>query len=105
MNWWEKIIGMHLRVTDQVSHGQRLESERYFVWQEEGANDLIADGTHAQRAVRGSTDLFTKSEFDAWAREFEQAMNETGGLAWYLNSVDFEPDTGFYHYEWVWQVL
>ena len=37
MRWFEKIIAVHTAVTDAVSHAQRIKSERYFVWQEEGA--------------------------------------------------------------------
>ena len=66
MKWYEKIIAVHLAVTDQVSHAEHMKSDRYFVWQEDGANDLEADGLHVERAITGSTDLFTKQEFDPW---------------------------------------
>lgn len=105
MSWVDKIISVHHAVTDQVSHSKRLASDRYFVWQEERAKDFIADGRHQMRAVIGTTDLFTKLEFDPWKDAFESALNDAEGIAWRLNSVDFEPDTGFAHYEWVWQVI
>lgn len=101
--WIEKITGAHLRVTDAVSHYGRMKSDRYFVWQEEGYNDLSANGGHKERAVRGSTDLFTKIEFDPWISEFERSMTAEG-MAWYLNSIQYEEETGFIHYEWVWEV-
>lgn len=104
MSWQEKIIRVHTAVTESVSHSQRLKSERYFVWQEENANDLSADNLHTERATRGTTDLYTKIEFDPWKKEFEKALEESG-IAWYLNSVQYEEDTEFYHYEWVWEVL
>ena len=104
MRWFEKIIAVHTAVTDAVSHAQRIKSERYFVWQEEGANDFEAGNQHTERAITGSTDLFTKQEFDPWAEELEQSFN-LRGIAWYINSVQFEEDTGFWHYEWVWEVL
>ena len=47
MSWQERIIAAHLAVTDQVSHGQRMKSSRYFVWQEDGSNDLAAGNGHA----------------------------------------------------------
>ena len=31
MSWQETIIAAHTAVTDAVSHGQRLQSDRYFV--------------------------------------------------------------------------
>lgn len=104
MTWYEKIIKAHTAVTDQVSHGGRLKSDRYFVWQEEGSDDLIADNVHAEKAVSGSTDLFTKREFDPWKDAFEAAMDAVPGLAWRLNSDQFEHDTGFWHYEWKWGI-
>ena len=104
-HWTEKIIACHRAVTDQVSHRKRMKSSRYFVWQEEGADDLNADDRHAERAVTGTTDLFTRQEFDPWATAFEAALDATEGVCWYLNSVQYEPDTGVTHYEWVWEVI
>lgn len=103
MSWQERIIAAHLAVTDQVSHGQRMKSSRYFVWQEDGFNDLAAGNGHAERAVTGTTDLFTKREFDPWADALGESLSGHG-IAWYLSSVQFEEDTGFWHTEWVWEV-
>lgn len=103
MTWNEKIIAAHTAVTDQVSHMVRLSSEQYFVWQEDGRNDLIADGVHVETAVTGTTDLFTKQEFDPWAEAFEAAL-EAMGIAWSFSSFQRETDTGFLHYEWNWEV-
>ena len=104
MEWHEKIIAVHLAVTDQVSHAEHMKSDRYFVWQEDGANDLEADGLHVERAITGSTDLFTKQEFDPWKEQFEAAM-EASGLPWSYNSFQYEEETGYYHYEWYWEVI
>lgn len=103
MTWYEKIIAAHTAVTDAVSHNERLKSDRYFVWQEEGANDQVADNRHVNRAMTGVTDLFTKHEFDPWAKEFEASLTAYG-IAWILNTIQYEPDTGFTHYEWLWSV-
>ena len=103
MSWQERIIAAHLAVTDQVSHGQRMKSSRYFVWQEDGSNALAAGNGHAERAVTGTTDLFTKREFDPWADALGASLSGYG-IAWYLSSVQFEEDTGFWHTEWVWEV-
>ena len=105
MKWYEKIIAAHLAVTDQVSHGGRMKSSRYFVWQEDGSDDLITDGCHGETAVTGSTDLFTKQEFDPWKTDFEAAMDATENISWELNSIQFEEETGYWHYEWIWSVM
>lgn len=104
MTWYEKVIAVHTAVTDAVSHSQRMKSSRYFVWQEDGSNGLEAGNTHAEKAVTGTTDLFTKQEFDPWKDAFEKSLDQHG-IAWYLNSIQYEEETGFYHYEWVWEVV
>lgn len=103
MRWYKTVIDAHTAVTDAVSHRQRMQSERYFVWQEDGANDLLAGNVHAERAVTGSTDLFTKLEYDPWAGELEQSF-DARGISWSLRDVQFEEETGFVHYTWDWEV-
>ena len=103
MTWYETIIAAHTAVTDAVSHTLRLKSDRYFVWQEDGSNDLPADNGHAEGAVTGTTDLYTKIEFDPWADALGESLSAYG-IAWELSSVQYEEDTGFYHYEWAWEV-
>lgn len=104
MKWYEKIINAHLEVTDAVSHAKRMQSDRYFVWQEDGENSLTANNTHAERAVTGTTDLFTKQEFDPWADKLGEALSGYG-IAWSLADIRYEEDTGFFHYSWDWEVL
>ena len=104
MKWYERIIACHTAVTDAVSHCERLQSDRYFVWQEDSRNDLVVGDRHAEKAVEGTTDLYTKQEFDPWADEFEEELDADGCIAWRLNSYQYEAETGFHHYEWIWQV-
>ena len=104
MTWYEKIIAVHMAVTESVSHYERMQSDRYFVWQEDGANDFEAGNRHLEKAVTGTTDLFTKQEFDPWKDAFEISLDSSGEISWHLNSVQYEEDTGFIHYEWVWEV-
>lgn len=101
--WYETLIAAHTAVTSAVSHGQRLKSSRYFVWQEDGGNDLEADNTHAETVVTGTTDLFTKQEFDPWAPALGESFDRYG-IAWALVGVEFEEDTGFWHWSWDWEV-
>lgn len=103
MRWYERIVEAYLAVTNQVSHNKRLKSSRYFVWQEDGANDLEANNVHAERAVTGRTDLYTKQEFDPWADALGEAFSSRG-IAWSLVSVSYEEETGFRHYSWDWEV-
>lgn len=102
--WYENIIAAHIAVTDQVSHSERIkDSDRYFVWQEDGANDLEANNGHGESIVTGSTDLFTKMEFDPWAEALGRELSRRN-IAWNKTAVDYEEDTGFYHHSWDWEV-
>ena len=104
MRWYEKIISaLHSVAPGCVSHGGRMKSQRYFVWQEDGENTLLAGNRHAETAVTGTVDLFSKTEFDPWCDALRGAL-DAAGIAWYLNSVQFEEDTGFWHWEWVFEV-
>ena len=103
MTWREKIVAAHAAVTNAVSHYYRVKSDRYLVWQEEREEDMVADSRHAERAMRGTTDLSPKIDGDPWADALDAAMTAQG-IAWYRNSVQYEPETGLIHTEWVWEV-
>lgn len=105
MSWNDHIISAHLAVTEKVYHSEADKSDRYFVWQEDGANDLLAGGIHVEKAVTGTTDLFTKNEFDEWKEQLEAAFDASPYIFWRLNSIQYEEETGFYHYEWSWEVI
>ena len=102
--WYEKVINAHVAVTNAVSHGERLSSERYFVWEEDGRNDLLADGVHAESAVTGRSDLYTRQEFDPWAEELEASFDR-GGLSWTRVLSEYEEETRFWHVSWDWEVV
>lgn len=101
--WAQRLIAAHTAVTDAVSHSVRLGSDRYFVWQEDGANDLLASDRHAERTVTGSTDLYTKQEFDPWGPALEESL-DAAGIAWSRIVVEYEEDTETYHWSWDWEV-
>lgn len=103
MTWYEKVVAAHTAVTDAVSHGKRLQSERYFVWNETNRDDFGADNRHAEKCQRGTTHLFTKIELDPWKDAFERSLDQYG-IVWSLNWSEFEEDTGFWHFEWRWGV-
>lgn len=103
-SWHDTIIACHLAVTDQVSHYERMKSDRYFVWQEEDANGYRVNNRRGDYAMAGSTDLFTKQEFDPWCEQFEAALDSMG-VSWYKASVQHEDETQIIHHEWRWEVL
>ena len=64
------------------------------MWQEDGSNDLAGVNGHGERAVTGTTDLYTKQELDPWADALGESF-DAHGISWALNSVQYEVDTGF----------
>lgn len=73
------------------------------VWAEEGADAIHADGGMAEQSPQGTLDYFTPAEFDSMVDAIQDKLQALG-LAWELNSVQFEEDTGLIHYEWTWEV-
>ena len=73
----------------------------YGVWADDGANDLEADDVHAEHILEGTIDYFTRDPSLTPKRTIEAALD--GVVAFYLNSIQYEEDTGYIHYEWVYQ--
>ena len=76
----------------------------YIVWMEDGDNDLAGDDHHAEQSYTGTVDLYTKQENDPLFTSIPAALAGIGA-SWYLNSVQYEEETGLTHYEWVWEVV
>lgn len=75
----------------------------YVVYGEDAANDFEADDHHQETADQGTVDLYVKTEDGALADAVAAAL-EMAALAWYRNSIQYEPEAGLLHYEWVWEV-
>lgn len=71
----------------------------YGTWAEESGEDLLADGIHAERGIVGYINYFTRDDSRSVQDTIENVLNEQG-VAWVLNSVQYENDTGYIHYEW-----
>lgn len=76
----------------------------YGVYAEDSAKSLWADGRMAIQAIQGTVDYFTRDSSGAPRLAIQDTLN-AAGISFYLNSVQFEEDTGYIHYEWVWEVL
>ena len=74
----------------------------YGVWADDGANDLNADDKHAEHITTGTVDYFTRDASGTPRATIESAL-DNGEIAWYLNSIQYENDTGYIHYEWVYE--
>lgn len=94
-----------LTVGPPVSHyAAAKQPDKYIVWAEDGQTDAVwADGSMQEQAIGGTIDYFTKTEYDLDVKKIQDALN-TAGISYRLNSVQYETDTGYVHYEWVFEV-
>lgn len=95
-----------LTVTSDVFHYHaHKKPDKYIVWAEDGQGDSVfADEKMEDGAIQGTIDYFTKTEFDANAELIELKLTEAE-ISWRLNSVQHEEDTGYIHYEWIWELI
>lgn len=78
-------------------------TDDYIVWGEDSSDDLKADGKTVEIGMTGTADLYTKTEYSQLVDSVESAF-ERIGVAYNINSVQFEDDTGYIHYEWEWTI-
>lgn len=71
----------------------------YGTYSEEAGDDFVADGIHGERGTRGYINLYTRDDSIAPRETIEEVLNGLN-IPWYLNTVQFENDTGYVHYEW-----
>ena len=80
-------------------------SAPYFIWAEDGSGqDFHADDAVEEQVIHGSVDYYTKRENDPAVAQAQAALT-AAGVPWRLNSIQYEDDTGFIHYEWLWEVV
>jgi hypothetical protein len=74
------------------------------VWAEDNQADSVwADGRMQEQTIEGTIDYFTKTENDPNVQKIQNALND-GNVSWRLNSVQYETETHYIHFEWVFQV-
>ena len=75
----------------------------YGVYAEDGEQTIWADGHRRDFSLTGTVDYFTRDDSKTPRETIEAALNGID-IAWYLNSIQYESDTGYIHYEWVFEV-
>lgn len=71
----------------------------YGTYSEDSGSDLVADEKHIERGTEGYISYFTRDDTDTPRTTIETALNSLN-IPWYLNTVQYENDTGYIHYEW-----
>lgn len=74
----------------------------YGVISMDGQTELKAGDRQGEKIPEGTIDWFTRNPSGTVPGGVEAALDELGA-SWYLNSIQYENDTGLIHYEWVWQ--
>ena len=102
----QEIRDLLLTITPNVFHyfasGQ---TGNYIVWAEDSEGDSIhADDGKTEQVIQGTIDYFTKTENDPVVTQIQDKLTENE-ISWRLNSVQYEQDTGYIHYEWVFEVI
>jgi len=95
-----------LTVSTDVFHYSALQKpDKYIVWAEDGeAGSINADDSKEDQVIQGNIDYFTKTEFDTNFDLIQEKLN-SADLSWRLNSIQYEEETGYIHYEWVFEVV
>ena len=85
----------------------RPESDFGVVAPDMEAGSLSGDGGKQDRAFDVSVHLFFRklSDREADVAAVESAMASACGSSWELNSVQYEQETGLFHYEWICQCM
>lgn len=68
------------------------------------AEDDGGDDRHQDRAWEGSVDLFTHGKEMLTVAAVEAALESVCGVSWYLNSEQYEHETGLIHREFIFEI-
>lgn len=92
-------------LTDNVRHYFRpIKKLPAIIWAEDGeAVSFNSNNKKSCQNISGSIDLFTKTEFDPLADAVQNTLEDLG-VAWRLESVQYEDETQTIHMEWTWEV-
>lgn len=74
----------------------------YVVYGTDGDNNLFGGNRRTEVCDSGYIDLYTKNAEDDLIQSIPAAL-ENAGVAFYLNSVQYEDAANILHYEWRWE--
>ena len=101
----EQVKEALLTVTDNVGHYEALsQTDKYIIWAEDGEGSSIeGDNYKQEQSIQGTIDYYTKDEDDPNVEGIQTAL-KAARISFYLNSVQYEDETQYIHYEWVFEV-
>ena len=103
------VAALKLTSTPVAEYGwkTRPDGAYYVVQLDFEAGQLNADGEKQDRSWEGSLDLYYPKLTDRndLIDQTEEILEEVFGASWYLNSTQYERDSGLFHVEWVFEAL
>lgn len=101
-----KVRDAMLRVTENVGHYEAMQKDdQYIVWAEDfETNSLHVDNEKKEQVIQGTIDYFTKEDGDKNVDKIQHEL-KTAKITYKLNSVQNEEETGYIHYEWIWEIV
>ena len=95
-----------LEVIPDVFHYEaKGKPDKYIVWAEDNeVSSLNADNKKDEQVIEGTIDYFTKTEYDDNVVLIQQKLNSID-VSWRLSSIQHEQDTGYIHYEWIFELI
>ena len=104
---WNKIYRIRdalLTVSKDVYHFEALKKkDKYIVWAGDGEGNSGHADNKKNQVIQGTIDYFTKDDADPVVEEIQEAL-ELYEISYKLNSVQYEDETEYIHYEWIWEV-
>ena len=78
----------------------------FAVWAEDGEdNSLNADNKKAEQEIHGTTDYYTKTEYDPVVDVIQEYFNGLDHFGWRLLNVNYDDETNTIHFEWEWWII
>lgn len=79
--------------------------DKYIVWAEDSqADSLCADDQMSDQTIQGTIDYFTHAENDPIVNNIQTALTQAD-ISYQLNSIQYEDNTKYIHYEWTFEVF
>ena len=74
------------------------------VYAEDDELALYANNGQVERILQGTIDYYTRDDTGGPKATIETQL-DAAGIMYRIESIEFEQDTGFIHYEWIFEVL
>lgn len=90
-----------------VFHNVRSVNYPFMVWSETGEDGYASlhTGNHkTEQVITGTVDYYTRTEFDSIVDAIQTILDDADRVAWELDAVQYEDETGLLHYTWSWRL-